>query len=133
MWDLPGPGLKPASPALAGGFLTTVPPGKSREYFKFHVYVTFGVTGVFCPCSLVGLDNLFSKACWLSLCRHPGFHAAQGLTAPDSLPLNLPASFSGCDISRWEFEMPHTMLRVQVFFISVLRVLPHLLVFLAPL
>ena len=28
MWDLPGPGLEPASPALAGGFLTTVPPGK---------------------------------------------------------------------------------------------------------
>ena len=24
-WDLPGPGLKPVSPALAGGFLTTAP------------------------------------------------------------------------------------------------------------
>ena len=28
MWDLPGPGLKPVSPALAGRFLTTAPPGK---------------------------------------------------------------------------------------------------------
>ena len=28
MWDLPGPGLEPVSPALADGFLTTVPPGK---------------------------------------------------------------------------------------------------------
>ena len=28
MWELPGPGLEPLSPALAGGFLTTVPPGK---------------------------------------------------------------------------------------------------------
>ena len=28
MWDLPEPGLEPVSPALAGGFLTTVPPGK---------------------------------------------------------------------------------------------------------
>ena len=28
MWDLPGPGLEPGSPALAGGFLTTAPPGK---------------------------------------------------------------------------------------------------------
>ena len=28
MWDLPRPGLEPVSPALAGGFLTTVPPGK---------------------------------------------------------------------------------------------------------
>ena len=28
MWDLPGPGLEPVFPALAGRFLTTVPPGK---------------------------------------------------------------------------------------------------------
>ena len=28
MWDLPVPGLEPVSPALAGGFLTTAPPGK---------------------------------------------------------------------------------------------------------
>ena len=28
MWDLPGPGLEPVSPALAGGFLTTAPPGR---------------------------------------------------------------------------------------------------------
>ena len=33
MWDLPGPGIKPVSPALAGGFLTTVPPGKSLSVF----------------------------------------------------------------------------------------------------
>ena len=29
MWDLPRPGLEPVSPALAGGFLTTAPPGQS--------------------------------------------------------------------------------------------------------
>ena len=34
MWDLPGPGLEPASPALAGGFLTTEPPGKSLSPFS---------------------------------------------------------------------------------------------------
>ena len=28
MWDLPGPGIEPVSPELAGGFLTTRPPGK---------------------------------------------------------------------------------------------------------
>ena len=33
MWDLPGPGHEPVSPALAGGFPTTVPPGK--PYFIF--------------------------------------------------------------------------------------------------
>ena len=34
MWDLPRPGLEPVSPALAGRFSTTVPPGKPRPYFK---------------------------------------------------------------------------------------------------
>ena len=28
MWDLPGPGMESTPPALAGGFLSTVPPGK---------------------------------------------------------------------------------------------------------
>ena len=29
-WDLPRPGLEPVSPALAGRFSTTVPPGKPQ-------------------------------------------------------------------------------------------------------
>ena len=33
-WDLPGPGLEPVSPALAGVFLTTVPPGKPMSLFE---------------------------------------------------------------------------------------------------
>ena len=33
MWDLPGPGIEPMSPALAGGFLTTAPPGKSISFY----------------------------------------------------------------------------------------------------
>ena len=32
-WDPPGPGHEPASPPLAGGFSTTVPPGKSSPIF----------------------------------------------------------------------------------------------------
>ena len=31
MWELPGPGIEPMCPALAGGFLTTAPPGKSQQ------------------------------------------------------------------------------------------------------
>ena len=34
MWDLPRPGLEPASPALAGRFSTTAPSGKPWEDFK---------------------------------------------------------------------------------------------------
>ena len=33
MWDLPGPGLEPVSPALAGRFSTTAPPGKPLSAF----------------------------------------------------------------------------------------------------
>ena len=35
MWDLPRPGLEPMSPALAGRFSTTVPPGKPL-YINFY-------------------------------------------------------------------------------------------------
>ena len=31
MWDLPRPGLEPMSPALAGRFSTTAPPGKPNK------------------------------------------------------------------------------------------------------
>ena len=36
MWYLPGPGLEPVSPALAGVFLTTAPPGKPQEQIFFR-------------------------------------------------------------------------------------------------
>ena len=39
MWDLPGPGLEPVSPALAGRFLTTAPPGKSYIMFFFKCFL----------------------------------------------------------------------------------------------
>ena len=38
-WDLPGPGREPVSPALAGGFLTTGPPGKSLRRFLTDLIV----------------------------------------------------------------------------------------------
>ena len=34
MWDLPRPGLEPASPALAGRLSTTAPPGKPHKIFE---------------------------------------------------------------------------------------------------
>jgi len=33
MWDLSGSGIEPVSPALAGGFFTTKPPGKPKNVF----------------------------------------------------------------------------------------------------
>ena len=37
MWALPGPGLEPMFPALAGGFLTPVPPGKPHSFLICHM------------------------------------------------------------------------------------------------
>ena len=62
MWDLPGPGLEPVSPALTGGFLTTVPPGKTLLYIIYLlVFVNVGFN--------------FSKgmvATWLKSMKSPG-------------------------------------------------------------
>ena len=37
MWDLPRPGLEPVSPALAGRFSTTAPPGKPSKFLNDQV------------------------------------------------------------------------------------------------
>ena len=39
MWDLPRPGLEPVSPALAGRFSTTAPPGKPYPKFLFWILI----------------------------------------------------------------------------------------------
>ena len=37
--DLPDPGIEPMSPALAGGFFATEPPGKPEEYSVVHTRI----------------------------------------------------------------------------------------------
>ena len=34
IWTLPGPGIEPMSPVLAGRFFTTEPPGRPQDSFK---------------------------------------------------------------------------------------------------
>ena len=47
MWDLPRPGLESMSPALAGGFSTTAPPGKPQKFY-FNRYPILKITEIFC-------------------------------------------------------------------------------------
>ena len=51
MWDFPGPGLEPVSPALADEFLTTRPPGKPQKYYfkanSIYLILTIGADGEF--------------------------------------------------------------------------------------
>ena len=49
IWDLPGPGIEPVSPALAGGFLTTAPPGKSRFFLLIQSDNYYFLTSMFRP------------------------------------------------------------------------------------
>ena len=44
MWDPPGPGLEPVSPALAGRFSTTAPPGKPYIFFlTIYIFETLKI------------------------------------------------------------------------------------------
>ena len=38
--DFPDPAIKHASPVLGGGFFTTEPPGKPRNYYEPYVIIT---------------------------------------------------------------------------------------------
>ena len=52
MWDLPRPGLEPVSPALAGGFLTTVPAGKTGRSVLMHYRMVFKNVTFYWKCIL---------------------------------------------------------------------------------
>ena len=77
--NLPNPGIESGSPALAGGFFTTVPPGKP------YVYV--------CVCVLLSRVLLFASP-WAVACQatlsveFPGKNAGVGLPCPS--PADLP-------------------------------------------
>ena len=45
MWDLPGPGFEPMSPALAGKFFTTEPLGK-RLPPRLLIEITYLISGL---------------------------------------------------------------------------------------
>ena len=67
MWDLPSPGLEPVSPALAGRFSTTVPPGKPNTYLSYKQYchsitIQFASTLYIIKCVVVFLKEQQSIA-----------------------------------------------------------------------
>ena len=61
MWDLPGPGLEPVFPALAGKFLTTAPPGKSLSFFFETLPLASHTYPRFCPTSLVLFPHVLCR------------------------------------------------------------------------
>ena len=59
MGDLLGPGLETLSPALAGGFLTTAPPGKSQPLLLSTLFKCSYLTGTFLIMAIVILGCNF--------------------------------------------------------------------------
>ena len=58
MWSLPGPGIEPMFPTLAGGFLTTTPSGRSSALNSFLLH--------FCSDSSPYIVSLYGVH-WLSI------------------------------------------------------------------
>ena len=55
MWGSPGLGIEHASPALAGGLLTSEPPGNpSKTFLTLRVFDTYSA----CQCRLTTLHTL---------------------------------------------------------------------------
>ena len=84
MWDLPRPGLEPVSPALAGRFSTSAPPGKPPHSFLYSFPLWF-ITGYW-----IYFPVLYSRTL---LFIHPIYNSLQLLTANSHYippPLRLP-------------------------------------------
>ena len=110
MWDLPRPGLEPVSPALAGGFLTTPPPGKP----KWHYF-----SGFIAPARILGqcwIEVLSGHFCLIPVCGQVSFLSA-------SLPAHICISSAVYSPLSTASEDPHTRIRCHV---SGLGTLPFL-------
>ena len=88
MWDLPRPGLEPVSPALAGGFSTTAPPGKPTD--ATFICIRKGQTGAFVYITLVSKVLAVERKSWPQ-CSLLRFHIAYAKAAlPCSSQLRFP-------------------------------------------
>ena len=62
MWDLPGPGIEPASPALAGRSFTTEPPRKPL-LLKYFVKKFIGIELIYSVVLVPGVQQSESILC----------------------------------------------------------------------
>ena len=101
MWDLHGPGIEPVSPALASGFLTTAPPGKSPHFF-FIPGSGLKNLCLFGTCCSHGrgkrvremATHTHTKEQWLLklLCGHDGYHIYSHDVGPEQVTWPNPTS-----------------------------------------
>ena len=89
MWDLPRPGLEPVSPALAGRFSTTAPPGKT--FFLFFLKSLLNLLQ-YCFCFVFWFFG--HQACGI-LAPRPGIKPASPALEGEVLNTGLPGKSPG--------------------------------------
>ena len=70
MWGLPGPGLEPVSPALAGRLSTAAPPGKP-EHRYFYDTMLIALNRVAISLQMIMTWYLGYLVAFVQLIRHP--------------------------------------------------------------
>ena len=103
MWDLPRPGLEPVSPALAGGFLTTAPPGKPDHAGFLNLFIYLWLCWVFV--SVRGLSLVVasgghssSRCAGLSLSRPLLLRSTGSRRAGSAIVAHGPSCSAACGI-----------------------------------
>ena len=81
--DLPDPGIKPASPALAGRFFTREPPGKSLKMGGGTVVISIGMCSATQWATEGNSQRLFSSSRALSATRKHSWGAAKSAGIQD--------------------------------------------------
>ena len=66
MWDLPGSGIEPMSPVLAGGLFTTEPPGKPLDLYLCVLSVCICVCVSICAHVCIYVSMSVSEHVWMS-------------------------------------------------------------------
>ena len=77
MWNLPGPRIEPANPAMASGFFTPVPPGKSLAQVYFNKVACYQKT------SLLQKKKKKKTELWSSVAPWWGISRGQSLKQRD--------------------------------------------------
>ena len=89
MWDLPGPGIEPMSPSLAGGFLATRTPGKSsiNSLKPMTPRSSGGVGSCSCALGLSLLPGMFTHLTLKLISQGPALGPFLGDCPEDPTPL----------------------------------------------
>ena len=113
MWTLPRPRIKPVSPALAGGFLTTVPPRSPSHVVlnKESYFFLSNMDAYFFSC-LIALAKTFSTVLTRSgEQKYPWFCSSKSERRNTSALLTIPKSLTvwittncGKFLKRWKYQ-----------------------------